>query len=152
MLVKVKRKKKPPLSRYPSQWCLWYLTTCPHHFSAPKIKALWVRMRKTPWIGVDTQKCYIHLKCVIEAFLSHNSILSFLLISRYGLIIIVIITTTTIFDETIKISIILTTNFCLLHREHISLACKKILNLKMFNIKASLMPSFLFQDSQTRDS
>lgn len=148
MLIMAKRKKKPPLSRYLSQWSPWHLPTCPIHLPAPKIKAHWVRVSKTLWIGVDTQKCaYINFKCIIEAFLPHNSVLSFLLISRYGLIIIIII-----FDKTIKISITLTTSFGLLHREHISLDCKKILSPKMFNIKASLLPSFLFQDSQTRNS
>lgn len=110
MLIMAKRKKKHPLSRYLSQWSPWHLPTCPIHLPAPKIKAHWVRVGKTLWIGVDTQKCvYIHFKCIIEAFLSHNSVLSFL--SRYGLIIIIII-----FDKTIKISITLTTSFGLLHR------------------------------------
>lgn len=95
---------------YLSQWSPWHLPTCPIHLPAPKIKAHWVRVSKTLWIGVDTEKCaYIHFKCIIEAFPSHNSVLSFLLISRYGLIII-------IFDKTIKISITLTTSFGLLHR------------------------------------
>lgn len=138
-----KRRKKLPLSRYPSQWSPWYLTACSHHFPAPKIKAHWVRVNKTPWIGVDTQKrVSIHLKCIIKAFLPHNSVLSFLLISRYIIIIIIII----FFDEPIKMSITLTTNICLLHREHVSLACKKTLNLKMFNIK---LASCLHSSSKT---